>query len=528
MKEIEKLKGKLTLMIRAKYPILQIETYEEDRAINLISKIAEETDRSIYCWSITKGLIDREKKTVGSLESSPVEVLSYIMKKAETDQANDKDGEKAIFILKDLHKFIEAPEVTRYLRDLHFILKGQYKTIILITPHGIIPQDLEKSITVLDLPYPTKKELQEMLQKTIGDLKNRSDLDTEVDNSDVILLLEKQIEAIGYDKIAEAGLGLTFNEFENVTFQCISAHEFSLKTINSEKKQIIKKSGSLEYFEPNEGMGNVGGLDNLKDWVRKAGKRFTPEAEAVGLEKPRGILLIGPPGTGKSLMAKVIAYTLQQPLLRLDMAGLSSKYYGETGNNVKKALDLADAVAPDVLWLDEIEKMFSTGQAGEGHEETMRAIGSVLTHIEESPYPVFRVATSNSPFNIRPELLQRFEKTFFVDLPNRKEREEIFAIHLRKISRDPKKFNIDKLSAESEGLVGREIRTIVKEALATAFDEGVELTTEHLLAEIKTITPMAEQKEVEINSMREWAKKNAIPATREQRKEKSNIRRAEV
>ncbi len=502
MDKMNILKKELVLLIKAKYPILQIESFEEDRIISLLKDVAKETGREIYCWSITKGLIGKDKDSNG-YQNDPLAVLGYI--------GGDNSNQKAIYILKDFHKYIEDPIITRSLRDLCSSLKEATKTIILTTPCGVIPRELEKSVTILDLPYPGKEEFSMILNTAVEDLKNRAEMDKKLD--EIVPFLSIQAESSA-DKIVEAGLGLTYDEYENVIYKCISNHSFDLNIITGEKKQIIRKSGVLEYYEPSDGLGDIGGLDALKDWVRKAGKRYSPEAEAFGLEKPRGILLIGPPGTGKSLMAKAIAQTLMQALLRLDMAGLSSKYYGETGNNVKQALKLADAVAPVVLWFDEIEKMFSTGQNGEGHEETMRSMGTILTHFEESISSVFRVATSNSPFNIKPELMQRFEKVFFVDLPLDEEREEIFAIHLRKVGRDPKKFNLSELARASPGFVGREIRTIVKEALANAFDEGCELTDEHLLSEIRGITPMSKQKEKELNTMREWAEANAISASR--------------
>jgi len=516
MKEIDKLKAELVLLVKAKYPLIQIESFEEDRIISLLNDVAKETGREIYCWSITKGLVNKDKESKG-FKGDPVGILDHI-EKADS-------SEKAIYILKDYHKFIEDPVITRSLRDLHTTLKGETKTLVLSTPCGVIPRELEKSITILDLPYPGKEEFQETLKTAIEDLKNRSEYDKKLD--EIVPFLSKQAESLS-DKIIEAGLGLTFDEFENVVFKCISGHSFDLKTITGEKKQIIKKSGVLEYFEPSDGIGDIGGLNALKEWIRKAAKRFTPEAEAFGLEKPRGILLIGPPGTGKSLTAKAIALTLDQPLLKFDMAGLSSKYYGETGNNVKLALKLADAVAPDVLWIDEVEKSTSTGPSGEGHEETMRAIGTILTHFEESTAPVFRVATSNSPFSLKPELMQRFEKIFFVDLPSPHEREEIFAIHIKKVGRDPTKFDLSKLAAASKDFVGREIRTIIKEALANAFDEGEELTTDHLLKEIKLVTPMAVQKKDEIERMREWSKINAIPASSLDLLDTNTQRKAEV
>lgn len=522
-------KSEITILSKAKNPLIFVESHEEIRIDRMLDEIADEQDKDIYTWTVTSGMRNRVEKSLGASEGNPLGVLSDILKIPEDTGA--------ICVLKDYHKFIEDPVITRKLRDLHSILKGSNKTIIITTPKVVVPLELQQEVTILDLPLPTASELEAVLIASVEKVKNRrlkyeeqiQEAKDEGDTDEVKRLKEDMNLTIqianklqgqldqNRDKLVQAGLGMTEEGFENVIARCLVQNDLNVQTINNEKKQVIRKGGLLEFFESDESLSTMGGLANLKKKILSIQKRFTKEAEQFGLDRPKGILLIGPPGTGKSLGAKVIANVLQIPGLRLDMSDMVSKYYGQTANNVKAGLKLADAVAPVVFLWDEVEKMFSVGATGEGNEETMRVIGALLTHIEESTAPVLRVATCNNPKNLKPEFMQRFSHIIFVDLPKKTERKEIFAIHLKKVRRDPKKFNLNLLADASEGYVGREIRNIVQEALASAFDEGKELTNEHILAEIKKTAPMSVQKKEEIDEIRDWAKKaNALNASDEE------------
>ena len=533
------LKNDLELHIRAKYPLICIETHEEPRVLQIIAETAgpENLDRSLLYWSVTRGLLD--------LTPNLEEIASGEMKVLEGQQVlvqKNRDGiyeiiltdpvpgpadpykvledierypEDGLFLLADYHQFLREqnpdPSTVRKVRDLFSSLKGTRKTAILICPRLPLPGDLEKEVTFLNLPLPNRDELGATLDQAVQGIREIADAGDERARN-ALETIEPQLA--DRDKLVEAGAGLTNGEWENVIAKCFVSRRLETSLINQEKRQIIKKGGLLEFFETPESMASVGGLANLKEWVRKARLRFTPKAKAFGLTPPRGILLVGPPGTGKSLVAKVASHELQIPALRLDMSMIASKYYGETSNNIRKALDMADAVAPVEFWLDEVEKMFASGQGGSGgHEETMRSLGAILTHFEESTQPVFRIATCNQIQNLPPEFMARFEKVFFVDLPSAAERQEIFAIHLRQVGRDPAGFDLAALAAATERFVGREIRNLVQEALQTAFYEGVEVTTGHLITESAKVTPIFSQKEDEINALREWAAKNAEPAS---------------
>jgi len=501
------LKSRIGVLCKAKYPLIVVESYEETRVISVLEEIAKEQDKGLYSWTVTGGLrnILTQEKEEGTEDS--LFVLEAIEK-------ND-DPRGAIFILRDFHVNM-LPQATnnmvvRKLRDLRISLKETRKTVVMISPKFHIPMELEKSITILDLPLPSREELAAVFDDAIDGLRVRAEDDKKMQK----LFSDHFDEQLKHrDSVIDGLCGLTLEEAEDVIAKCVVSHEISTAIVNEEKKQIIRKGGLLEYCSPDEDMSDVGGLDNMKHELRKTAKRFSKEAEAFGLSKPRGVLLVGPPGTGKSLTVKAASALMNLPLLRMDMGDVASKYYGETTNNLRAALKLADAVAPAILQLDEAEKMFSIGSGSSGgHEETMRALGVLLTHFEESPAPVFRIATCNDPLQLKPEFVQRFEKIFFLGLPAVEERQEIIAIHLTKVNRDPSQYALEAIAGVTEGFVGRELRNLVTAGLETAFDAGVELSTDILLAEAKKVTPMAVQRETEINAIREWASKNAINAS---------------
>lgn len=503
-------------LVNARYSLLMLETYEEGRAIEMLNIIAEKLGMLLVTWSITQGL-----RTVDE-EPYADETSRDLLKAFDIIEGKK---EKIIVVFKDVHPYLQpnytmASMISRRIRDLASTLKygddKHIKTMVLMSPKLCLPDELQKVVTVLSMPLPSKKEIDLVLSNLI--LTQERNAITNEDKKDV-KEIDKELSENGFrDKVLTACLGLTGEEAENVLAKSIVAtHRIDPAIIVSEKEQIIKKNGILEYIRQAEGLDSIGGLDELKSWIRKAKKRNSKEAEAFGLTLPRGVLLIGYAGTGKSISTKAIAQELGVPLLRMDMSSISSKWYGETSNKLKQGLNLADAVSPCVLMLDEIEKMFSTGEGGgqaQGHEETMRALSVLLTHMEESPYPVVYVATCNTPYNLRPEMMQRFGKIYFVGLPNEEERTEIIKIQLGKVKRNPDNFDIQAIVEVTEGFVGREIRTIVQEAMATAFDEGAkDVTTEHIVFEANKLIPMSRQKKEEFDKLREYAEHNCVFAT---------------
>ena len=378
---------KVTILVRARYPLVWLETYEETRAIQLLEKVAREQSKKIAVWSVTSGLTNLDGISIGENTQDPVGVLTAIK----------ENKEQMIVVLKDLHKFLPEQDtmVYRKLRDLYDSLKATSKTIFILSPIVKIPTELSKSITVLTLPLPEKDELESVLQGITDGLEEVGKAGDTKAHSAFERIKEQLAHNGTKDAILSAGLGLTLNEFEDVlTKSLVQKHEIDISVIISEKEQIIKKAGMLEFYsmEKLSEMADVGGLKVMKTWIQKRKLAYSAKAKAYGLKTPKGIMLIGFPGTGKSLFAKVAAKYMQMPLIRLDMSEIASKWYGETTNKIKQALMLSVAIAPCIFWWDEVEKMF--GSTGQGtHEETMRAISTILTWMQELDAPVFIIAT---------------------------------------------------------------------------------------------------------------------------------------
>jgi SpoVK/Ycf46/Vps4 family AAA+-type ATPase len=346
--------------------------------------------------------------------------------------------------------------------------------------------------------------------------------------------LEISKNPILFQKVTEAALGLTAEEAENVFAKSlVQTGDFDLKIILSEKEQIIRKSGVLEYCHVNENMQGVGGLDELKKWLNKRGKAFTPKARDFGLPEPRGILLLGIPGCGKSLTAKAISSMWQLPLLKLDVGKVFSSLVGSSEENVRRAIQTAESIAPSILWLDEMEKGFSglgsSGQTDGG--TTARVFGTFLTWLQEKKTPVFVVATCNNVSQLPPELLRkgRFDEIFFVDLPSKEERKEIFKIHLEKRHRNVNGFDLNKLSDEAVGFSGSEIEEIIVSALYDAFDNNEDINQTYIENTIKSMIPLSQTMEEQIKGTREWAKIRAKRASSiEWETESAAVRKLEI
>jgi SpoVK/Ycf46/Vps4 family AAA+-type ATPase len=321
------------------------------------------------------------------------------------------------------------------------------------------------------------------------------------------------------DVFTEAALGLTFEEASNVLAKSLIQHKGKLEveTILSEKKAIIRKSGLLEYYEAREKFGDVGGLTVLKEWLVKRQGAFTQRARDFGLPLPKGILLIGIPGCGKSLTAKAVGALWQMPLLRLDVGKVFSGLVGSSEENIRKAIQTAEAVAPAVLWLDELEKGFSgvqsSGQSDAG--TTARVFGSFITWLQEKSTPVFVIATANDVSMLPPELLRkgRFDEIFFVDMPTEQERKDIFTIHLQKKKRPLERFDLGRMASAAKGFSGAEIEQAVVSALYDAFFEGADLSTESLEKACGEIIPLGLTMKEKIDDMREWARSRARSAS---------------
>lgn len=511
----------LSVTVRARNPLIWITSPEEDRATSAISDVIRKQSvkgagdlripKRVYFWSSTKGLYftpqqgDPEYSGAGSsVQYVPLDILEIF--DHYYNERKDQAGSHipSALVMYDIHAvFPDQKQVIRRIKESYRELQTTFKTIIFVSPVCNLPQELHNYVRVIDLPYPTTEELSAI----VGAALTTSKKFREISGNNV-----RSAEEIKQE-IANAARGLTGMELNSILNKAISRGSFSLNDIITAKKEIIEKSGVLEYFPAeNFSLSDIGGLENLRTRIRSLPRRFSPEAKKYGLDLPKGIILIGPPGTGKSLSAKVIAGILRVPLVKMSMSQIASKWYGESTQNMRNALNLLKALSPCVCLIDELEKTLSSGTSGDTHEETNRMIGEFLTFMEECKDPIFWVGTCNDKTGIKPELMQRFELMVFCDLPNRTERREIFSIHLGK-KRDLSGFDLDVIAGATGGFVGREITVIIKEAMSAAFMDNREVNTEDILKIAGSMVPTSVQREPEINALRNWARNNCLFAS---------------
>lgn len=502
---VETLIDELKILIRARYPIISLVSWEEKRIENLLVEISTGRNKGIFSWTITQGLQNLESgsavKRMMDNTKDPIAALDYI----------ENFQKAAIFVLKDFHPFMKDARVVRRLRDLTIALKTSYKTIILLSPVPCIPEELEKDISVLDFPLPTLGDLEQQLDRMIASVQNNRNVSINLQTGDK-------------ERILQAAQGLTLVEAENVFAKAIVAKgridAADIPLILLEKKQIIKKSGLLEYYEPQTNMDDVGGLDQLKTWMRKRGSAFSEKARDYGLPHPKGILLIGVSGSGKSLVAKAVSSLWGHPLLRLDIGAVFSGLVGSSEANIRSVIKTAESIAPCLLWLDEMDKGLSGTQSSNFSDggTTARVLSSFLTWMQEKTAPVFLIATANDISALPPELLRkgRFDEIFFVDLPSHRERVDIFKIHLIKRKRNPEHFDLQLLSDLSQGFSGSEIEQVVISALYDSFDEERELATQDLTHALRQSVPLSHTMRESIDALRQWAQTRARAASSEQ------------
>lgn len=500
---------KLILMIRAYYPVLYLHSYEYYRTKQKIKGIVELLRRegkkvNYYQWDCVYGLVqilpDKTEKRIERMQN-PLEVLAYILN-------SKKSGEKNIFVLDDINNHIDRDEVKLMFRKIAEATNNNTHAIILSSIYRL-PAELEKYITVLQIPLPKRNELGEVLD--IVAKQSKVKLKTNLRN-----------------RLIDAALGMTSMEADLAYCLASVKDGFDDKspfTVSSEKEQIIRKSGILDYFPKNESLKDVGGMENLKEWLKKRQLAYDKEARDWGLKEPKGLLLLGVPGCGKSLIAKSIASSWNMPLLRLDVGKVFQGIVGSSEDNIRKAIATAEAVAPCVLWIDEIEKGLSGVQSSGATDGgvTSRIFSTILTWMQEKTAPVFVVATANNINQLPPELLRkgRFDEIFFVDLPSQKEKENIFSIHLQKNRQNVSSFALDILAQKAEGFNGAEIEECVKEAMFTAYVESQEsniapkLQMIHILDAIKNTVPLSKTMEKQITDLRKFAVSRAKNASKE-------------
>lgn len=473
-------------LIRARYPIIYIVTWEEKRVEEALREVAANRGKKMYTWSVTQGMgVNAAMRDDSTRE--PLSALDYVM----------ESRDQAIFVLKDFHSYINENSTVRRLRDLVHALKTSYKTLVILGPVLKLPAELEKEITVLDYPLPDLEELDKLLEGIVQSVRG---------NAQIAVNLSPQER----EQILHAAQGLTANEAENVFAKSLVEKRcFDVDTITSEKEQIIRKSGMLEYYRRSEAFADVGGMDSLKRWLKTRSLAFSEKAREFGLPQPKGIMLLGIQGCGKSLCCKAVASLWQLPLVRLDVGKIFSGIVGSSEENVRKAIAIAESVAPCVLWIDELEKGFAGTQSSPFSDAgtTSRVFASFVTWLQEKTAPVFVVATANDISQLPPELMRkgRFDEIFFVDLPSAEERKEIFAIHLKKRKRDPSKFDLDLLASRTAGFSGAEIEAAVVSGLYDAFGEGHDLEMEDILTSAEESVPLSTTMKEKIDELRAWA-----------------------
>jgi AAA+ superfamily predicted ATPase len=474
----------LDLYLRARFTLMIIATSEEERVLETVETVCKTMKRSCLTWDVADHF-QSLMHTKGSPPAArdPIAALEYV----------DKDNSDALFVFKDFHECWSNPQIKRKLRSVAQRLKFTKKSILITSPSSRIPDELKDEAVVIEFSLPEALELEAVLTQltqTPGVRVNLTEL--------------------GKEKLVQAALGLTTSQARRVFAKAIVydgvLDDQDIALVTEEKKQIIRESQALEFYAVTETPDDVGGLGVLKAWLRLRERAFTQEARDYGLPAPKGIALIGIPGTGKSLTAKMIGGLWRLPLLRLDVGALFGSLVGESEERTRRALNLAETVAPCIVWIDEMEKGL-VAQGGLDSGTSTRVFGTILTWMQEKTSPCFVVATANNIASLPPELLRkgRFDEIFFLDLPTEKERQEIFTVHLRKRHRLPQDFDIQRLAQESVGYVGAELEQAVIDAMYIGFNDGRrEFTTEDISVALKRQVPLSiSQKEI-IEALRNW------------------------
>lgn len=489
---------------QASCPFVWITTHETDRVIAdiksyydftpaMVISDNESVPYNIYSWNMIQGWKNLDGKEPDGMVDIG-EALSNIPEKPSP----------GIFIIENFHFFAGIPGIIQQLKILRDILKLNKQHIIFISPAvDSLPLELQRDIIVLDYVLPCIESLKSLLNKLIVDI-NLKDYDEGI-----------------FNQACELSLGLSLFEAES-TF-CLALirnnkllNEKFLDTILEEKYQIIKKSGILEYYNVETNLSDAGGAGELKAWFNSRALAFTPEAHKFGLPLPKGVLLLGIPGTGKSLIAKSIAREWKIPLIKFDLGRVFGSLVGQSEANVRNALKTIESIGRCVVWFDEIEKAFGMGsKTTSSSDVTAKVASNILTWMQESTSGAFKVATANDISALPPELLRkgRFDEIFFVDLPTDQERNEIFSIHLKKKSRDPKLFNMAEILKDSIGFTGAEIEQAIIDGLFMAFNNNKDLETKDICQALKNTVPISRTMKSEIDALRLWAKSRARMAS---------------
>jgi len=510
----------IEMLIRSHYPIIYIVSSEEQRVVTAVQQIGQRLDRRNYHWSCLSGLVPHPAppdwtgdETVNNATEDPDAALQEAL----------RHKDPALFVFKDFHHWLARndPKIFRLLREAAHKFPGSQRTIILTGPVLSLPPDLEKDVAVVDFPLPGEDELGALLDGLARQAAANPRLSVDLSGA-------------AREEILKASHGLTLVEARNAFTKSLMLKgrlgAEQLPDILEEKKNIIRKSGYLEYYDPEVGMDDVGGLENLKNWLIKRKQVFSDQAVAFGLPSPRGVLLLGVQGCGKSVCVKAISSLWGLPLLRLDIGRIFDARVGGSEENIRRAIAISERIAPCILWIDEIDKAFG-GQAGDTSDGGIakRVMATFLTWMGEKQSPVFVAATANNIASLPSELLRkgRFDEIFFVDIPTEQERQNILTIHLRRRGREPGNYNLASLAQTMDGFSGAEIEQAVISGLFSAYyDNARDLSEWDLTMAAAETVPLSKTMREEIDALRQWCHSRARPASETRLRQVSRLTRS--
>jgi hypothetical protein len=486
----------IALLIKSHYGLIWVRTNEEDRAESLLSHLADSLGLKIFTWTLTQGLKRTDMDGPVYMTTEPKAALDHVI----------SSDFPAIYLFEGMGPFISEPAIAARLFDAARKYSPLDASIILTGTDMNIPENLKPYLAEVSPPAPKREEYSELLNNIIRDLRVKTEVRIEITNNELNQLLNNL-------------KGLTLLEAEKIlTRAIIEDHGLNAKDIQrviDAKRTVVERDGLLEYFPAEHGMSEIADMATLKDWLNKRRMIITEPERAVsfGLAFPKGILLLGVPGSGKSLCAKAVSMEWGLPLLKMDPSNLYNKYIGESERNFKRAMETAEKMAPVILWIDEIEKAFASGGSEDGGV-SQRVLGTFLSWLQDRKGDVFVVATANDVEKLPPEFLRkgRFDEVFFVDLPDAESRAAIFSIHLKRRGKDPAKFDIEALAKAADGFSGAEIEQVVVSGLYGAFSANCELTSDMLIAETGRTKPLSVTRSEQIESLREWASERTVSA----------------
>jgi ATP-dependent 26S proteasome regulatory subunit len=563
---------RLKVLINSSTPIVVMETVEEMRAVDLVRLTCADLNMAVFEWSIADGLVRCGSATPGTsalAQATAVKTtawnsrdgVSQSQTRLTVNQAGNTEAERlaatvlsamsadgapggksavynttdpvqalanmesmtleAVFILKDFHRHMDSPVVIRRLRDVGQKFAVNRRTLILTLPSIEMPAELASLVEYLTLPLPDQERLRKIIEDTFKRLSKT-------------YTLKLALDADGVDAMAANLRGLTEEEAERAVSQAlVKRYSLCAETVTDvfeAKKDALRHSGMLEFVDATDTMAGVGGLENLKRWLAQRQGAWTDRAREFGLEPPRGVIILGVQGCGKSMCARAIAGQWQIPLVKFDTAAVFDKFIGETEKRIQKVFRVAEGLAPCVLWIDELEKIF----AGSGPDlasvdagVSSRILAAFLSWMQDRKAPVFVAATCNNVTALPPELIRkgRFDELFFVDLPSQTERRQIFAIQLKKRKRNPDVFDLDRVAVAAQGFSGAEIEAAVRTAMYAAYSQkqdnssghdrtANDVTTQNLLDALKETVPLSTTRAEEIQALRQWAHERSVPASR--------------